>query len=278
MAVDHRGRVRATGVKIAACHVVVLCRRRCRFSRSPSRMRSIWESHRADFDPPIFHRPFRGVRSLGGASGTSERCHAYLPIMQPGQLFSHLTAARLLDFPLPPRLQLSDEIDIWAEGVQAKTAGIIGHRSAVIPSRLVDGLPVVDPSHVFVQIANMLGRDDLVAVGDYLVRRSGRYALSHRWTPSFEGREEYEEFALSVSRYRKSGRALTRPWKRNCGLLLYAAVYRNRSSGTRSLRPMVLLSELRTWPTSRSASRSNTRAMFTAQTAACFTVISSGAN
>jgi hypothetical protein len=118
-----------------------------------------------------FHRPFRGVRSLSEAAGTLGLCRAYAPIMQRGQFFSHLTAARLYGFPLPPRLQSSDLLDVWAETVQAKTAGVIGHRSNPVPFRLVEGLPVVDPRHVLVQIADQLGHDYLVAAGDYLVRR-----------------------------------------------------------------------------------------------------------
>ena len=118
-----------------------------------------------------FHRPFRGVRSLVDTVDTHALCHAYAPIMQNGQLFSHLTAARLYGFPLPQRLQTSDRLDIWAESVQAKAEGVIGHRSASVPSGLVDGLPVVDPRYVLVQIADVLGWDDLVMVGDFLVRR-----------------------------------------------------------------------------------------------------------
>ncbi|MEJ1230450.1 MAG: hypothetical protein WDM88_07240 [Galbitalea sp.] len=116
--------------------------------------------------------PFRGVRILAASPGsTVELCNAYLPVMQHGQLFSHLTAARLYGIPLPRRLEQGDELDVWAGYIQAKSAGVIGHRSARLPSRLVDGLPVVDPAHVFVQLATSLGRDDLIVVGDFLVRR-----------------------------------------------------------------------------------------------------------
>jgi hypothetical protein len=118
-----------------------------------------------------FYRPFWGTRAVVEPIGIEERCRAYAPIMQHGQLFSHLTAARLYGFPLPVHAHTGEGLDVWAESIQAKTDGIIGHRSAPVPSRLVNGLMVVDPVHVFVQIANMLSRDDLVAVGDYLVRR-----------------------------------------------------------------------------------------------------------
>jgi very-short-patch-repair endonuclease len=91
--------------------------------------------------------------------------------MQPGQLFSHVTAARLYDFPLPSRLRAGNELDIWAETVQAKSAGTAGHRSSWLPSRLLEGLPVVAPVQVLIQIANHLSRDELVVVGDHLVRR-----------------------------------------------------------------------------------------------------------
>jgi len=102
---------------------------------------------------------------------TRTLCATYAPIMQRGQLFSHLTAARLYGFPLPRRLEFSEQLDVWAECIQAKAEGVIGHRSAPVPSQLVDGLAVVDPRHVLVQIASRLSRDDLVVIGDFLLRR-----------------------------------------------------------------------------------------------------------
>lgn len=91
--------------------------------------------------------------------------------MQPGQLFSHVTAAQIYGMPLPRALESAEDLDIWAEGVQAKASGVIGHRSAPLQGRIVDGLPVVAPAQVLVQLAGTLARDQLVVVGDFLVQR-----------------------------------------------------------------------------------------------------------
>jgi Protein of unknown function (DUF559) len=116
--------------------------------------------------------PFRSVRRLTiGDDEAISRCQDYVPIMQHGQLFSHLTAARLYGIPLPRRLDQSELIDVWATGVQAKTSGVIGHRSRPLPARSYRGLPVVDPAYVLVQLATSLRQTDLVVAGDYLVRR-----------------------------------------------------------------------------------------------------------
>jgi hypothetical protein len=116
----------------------------------------------------------------GRASGTAEKvalnetlelCRAYVPIMGEDQLFSHLTAARLYGFPLPERLRHGDRLDVWAEAVQVKTTGVVGHRSAPLRFRRHLDLAVVEPVVALVQIASVLQRDDLICVGDYLVRR-----------------------------------------------------------------------------------------------------------
>jgi hypothetical protein len=117
-------------------------------------------------------RPFRGVRSAAfDRNGTIELCRAYLPIMQPAQLFSHHTAARIYGIPLPKRLQASRELDVWAPYVQPKSDGTIGHRSRPMPVRFVKGFPVVAPAQVWVQLAASLSLDELIIVGDYLVRK-----------------------------------------------------------------------------------------------------------
>jgi hypothetical protein len=126
------------------------------------------------------HRPFRGIRTAEAATDVRALCRAYAPIMSPDQLFSHVTAARLYGFPLPRRLERQKQLDVWAESVQAKDTGVIGHRSRWLPSRIVEGLPVVDPVHVLVQLADLLGRDDLTAVGDYLVQRKEPLATLSR--------------------------------------------------------------------------------------------------
>ncbi|MDQ1529691.1 MAG: hypothetical protein QOH77_1481 [Actinomycetota bacterium] len=133
-------------------------------------------------------RPFRAARVGSGDPGekggrassrsqsaaldeTLELCRAYVPIMREDQLFSHLTAARLYGFPLPSRRQHGDQLDVWAEAVQVKTAGIVGHRSSPVRSWRHLDLAVVEPVVALVQLASVLQRDDLILIGDYLLRQ-----------------------------------------------------------------------------------------------------------
>jgi hypothetical protein len=116
--------------------------------------------------------PYRSVRSVDeGDLGALSRCRAYFPLMQHDQLFSHLTAARLYEIPLPRHLEESDLIDVWSPAVQAKATGVIGHRSRNLPFRIHQDLPLVDPAYVFVQLATSLPLIDLIVAGDHLVRR-----------------------------------------------------------------------------------------------------------
>ncbi|MDH6235909.1 hypothetical protein [Cryobacterium sp. CG_9.6] len=52
-----------------------------------------------------------------------------------------------------------------------RTRGIIGHCTEIRPRvRLLAGMPVLDPIATWCQLAAVLGRDDLVAAGDHLLR------------------------------------------------------------------------------------------------------------
>jgi len=116
--------------------------------------------------------PFRSVRThVLDWSDISAVCSAYAVNLAPEQLFSHVTAARLLGVPLPWRLESREAIDVWAPEIQPRGAGVIGHRSAPVPSFIVNGLPVVAPARVWIQLGPLLGQTSLVAAGDYLVQR-----------------------------------------------------------------------------------------------------------
>ncbi len=116
--------------------------------------------------------PFRGVRVHGLDWDNIEQvCRAYAVCLAPGQLLSHVTAARLYGIPLPLRLEQRRSIDIWASEIQPRGRGIIGHRSAPTPHLVLNGLPVTAPARVWVQLAPLLDRTSLVVAGDCLVRR-----------------------------------------------------------------------------------------------------------
>lgn len=108
------------------------------------------------------------------------RCRAYSVRMRPTHVFSHVTAARLMDLPLPIRLERSSDLHVSAAapGRAPQVRGVIGHQfregsRSVVTHR---GLRVTGPELTWVSLAAMLTLDDLVAVGDALV------VGDHPWT------------------------------------------------------------------------------------------------
>jgi hypothetical protein len=92
----------------------------------------------------------------------------------PGQFFSHTTAARLYGIPLPRSIEAESWLHVSAlAGVQPPRARlIVGHRAAAsMAVRSWRGLPVCEPEMVWLQLAAVLERDDLIVAGDDLVRR-----------------------------------------------------------------------------------------------------------
>ncbi|WP_382304208.1 hypothetical protein [Herbiconiux sp. UC225_62] len=120
-------------------------------------------------------RPFRGVRSAGSDRASFEgRCNAYALILRPGEYFSHVTAARIWDAPLPRSWSPAEavHVSIPAPGRAARGALVRGHQLSDPGLRSIvrSGLPVSDPATTWLLLAATLGHDALVAVGDYLVR------------------------------------------------------------------------------------------------------------
>lgn len=116
--------------------------------------------------------PFTGVSSLGLDLGSIvDVCRAYEPLLRPGEAFSHATAAQLYGAPLPRTERAVLPVHVLSEGAtRARSRGSIGHRSAgPVPTVLRFGLPVVAPSVTWVHLASRLAREDLTAVGDFLV-------------------------------------------------------------------------------------------------------------
>ncbi len=130
--------------------------------------------------------PFHGIRVPGsagpppGAAGEREtilaRAHAYLPLMGAEQVFSHETAATALGLPLPRRLQRADApLHVLSPHASRRRsgAGITGHHSTTaIRRHEVAGLPTVSPVTLWHQLAERLSVDELVMLGDALLRRT----------------------------------------------------------------------------------------------------------
>lgn len=104
------------------------------------------------------------------------RAHAYLPLMDGAQLFSHETAATIMGLPIPWRMQTPlAPLHVLALQASARRngAGIVGHHSTIaLTRRTIAGLPVVSPITVWHQLATALSVDELVVLGDALLRRS----------------------------------------------------------------------------------------------------------
>jgi len=95
---------------------------------------------------------------------------AFVPLLRPGDRFSHVTAARLWPLPLP----LPDAVEtVHVATPRPRNAhrgvGVTGHLSSVESATLRRNLPVSGPLTLFIELATVLELDDLIAVGDALV-------------------------------------------------------------------------------------------------------------
>ncbi len=94
-------------------------------------------------------------------------------------VFSHVSAARLFRMPLPWRLETRRLLDVAAltPDHAPQGAGIIGHRltGGSFAVTTVAGFAVPMPLRVWVQLAPLLSVDELVVVGDGLVRRKSPF-------------------------------------------------------------------------------------------------------
>lgn len=143
-----------------------------------------------------FSSPTRGVRSAAACDSLVERCSA-VGLVVDRHAFSHLTAARIHELPLP--MSLDDDLVVHvmrdAKDGQMHRPGFIGHRG--LSSRTVvrvAGLPVTSLADTWVDMGELirpgipLGHDDLVAMGDAVADKLGsveplREALAARVAP-----------------------------------------------------------------------------------------------
>ena len=154
---------------------------------TPSRLRS-----------SLLDAPFHGVRSVGLAGADIvERCRMYAPRLRNGQLFSHVTAARLLGIPVPLRHRSSADLHVASvRGTRVRTRGVVGHLVPDAVASFGEELPVVSPAQTWCHLASMVSRDYLVAAGDYLI--SGLRLPGGSRTPPLCS---HEELVRAVGRY-----------------------------------------------------------------------------
>ncbi|WP_146184934.1 endonuclease domain-containing protein [Agromyces badenianii] len=127
--------------------------------------------------------PYRGARLDAGAERSIPNLvTAYARRMPPTQFFSHATAALLNGVPLPLALERDQRlhVSVFAGAPQPRVRGVIGHQ--LDPARTLTltagGIAMTDAVTTWCQLSTLLGVDDLVAAGDYLV--TGRESLGGR--------------------------------------------------------------------------------------------------
>ena len=117
--------------------------------------------------------PFRGVRAVAGdLPGLSRLVRAYAARMPAGQFYSHTTAAQLLGIPLPPHTAQDSHLHVSTVAPERapRMTGVVGHTARVRPDLwIIDGVAVTSPVTTWCDLATMLGLDDLIAAGDYLL-------------------------------------------------------------------------------------------------------------
>ena len=118
--------------------------------------------------------PCHGVRATAGADeGLLERVRALACVT--GAVVSHLSAAVLWGFPLPAAAQFLRVIHLTVQPGQraVRRKGVVGHQQSLRPDEITTGRQVActSPLRTWFDLAGILGLDELVAAGDFLLRR-----------------------------------------------------------------------------------------------------------
>ncbi|MET0934090.1 MAG: DUF559 domain-containing protein [Mycetocola sp.] len=117
--------------------------------------------------------PFHGIRRLSTVEGSP--IADYLPRMRPGHYFSGVSAAQIHDLYLPTRLETSGTVHVTAisPARAPRTTGVAARQ--VEPGRITVGscgaVPVISPVDTWCELAELLTVEELVEMGDGLVRR-----------------------------------------------------------------------------------------------------------
>lgn len=126
---------------------------------------------------PDLVAPFSGVRAPAAlALGIQELAVVYSTRMPTAAFFSHVTAARLWDIPLPYRLEGRDlplDVGVPANAVVPRGAGVVGHHLQLDAGDVVTlgPLRLTSPARTWCDLAALLSHEDLVAAGDSLLWR-----------------------------------------------------------------------------------------------------------
>jgi hypothetical protein len=117
---------------------------------------------------PDLVRPIRGIRIARADDGLVARCRAYAVHRGTDFAFSHSTAALLYGAPLPP-LEPVIHVTVRAPGRAPDIDGFVGHKLGRWETRRLLDLPVTTPEQTWIDLAQLVHRDALVAAGDFFV-------------------------------------------------------------------------------------------------------------
>lgn len=133
-----------------------------------------------DLDGGSLRRPTHGVlsaRPAPAAADVEARCRELVPALPPGTVFSHVTALDLLGVDRPRGLLRPGDIHVQVppgtrtlrrQGVRSST------RSTPLETVVLSaGLRVLPPDQLWIQLATELSADELVVLGDAMLRRQG---------------------------------------------------------------------------------------------------------
>ena len=132
-----------------------------------------------------FDRVTRGVRRRGATATLAEQAAAFALVLPRPFAYSHMTAARLLELPLPGPVSSvgahveGSVLDVIRPSASPRLtrAGVRGHRGLDRRrTTTVDGMPVVCVADTWVDLGELRGQaalsvDDLVVLGDEIAAR-----------------------------------------------------------------------------------------------------------
>lgn len=125
--------------------------------------------------------PTRSLRVIGDLGDLRDRAAAYLLVLPTCAVFSHATAAQLLELPVPSDDRLHVTVP---NGVQVRRRGVVVHHGEVDDSRSLGGIPVTSALRTWSDLAALLGVDDLVVLGDAILHHSPSLEAALRRLPA----------------------------------------------------------------------------------------------
>jgi len=126
-------------------------------------------------------KPFAGIRTSVRDEVTPDALiAAYGERMSAHDFFSHVSAARVHGLPLPNWLARARTVHVSTEHqeLRERGRGVAAHHVKAGSIRIVEvrGLRVTSPVDTWCQLSTVLGVDDLIVMGDALVRRKNPLA------------------------------------------------------------------------------------------------------